>query len=144
MKRIMSSILFLSLFTLLFCSCAPAKDDGKSEDVRITWSYDAEKNEVKVNIDNKSSHYIETPFTFVLSRLSVRLPVSDLQTLKLLLKALPKPSKKLSARMKRNPSRQSLKKQAQRSPSSNSAYLQKPRLSHGAAALIIVFFLMSL
>ncbi len=65
MKRIMSSILFLSLFTLLFCSCAPAKDDGKSEDVRITWSYDAEKNEVKVNIDNKSSHYIETPFTFV-------------------------------------------------------------------------------
>ena len=78
-----------------------------------------------------------------LSRLSVRLPASDLQTLKLLLKALPKPSKKLSAKMKRNPSRQSLKKQAQRSLSSNSAYLQKPRLSHGAAALIIVFFLMS-
>ena len=65
MKRIMSSILFLSLFTLLFCSCAPAKDDGKSEDVRITWSYDAEKNEVKVNIDNKSSHYIETTRPFV-------------------------------------------------------------------------------
>lgn len=65
MKIIMRLCFIIMLLTVLFCSCVPAKDSGKSEDVRITWSYDAEKNEVKVNIDNKSSHDIEIPFTFV-------------------------------------------------------------------------------
>lgn len=65
MKKSFLCFSLIFSFFILFCSCAPAKDDGKSEDVRITWSYDAEKNEVKVNIDNKSSHYIEAPFTFV-------------------------------------------------------------------------------
>ncbi len=53
------------LFVMLFCSCATEKDDGKSEDVRVTWSYNAEKNELSVNIDNFSSHGIEADLAAV-------------------------------------------------------------------------------
>ena len=35
------------------------------EDIRITWSYNAEKNEVSALVENSSAHDIEIPFTFV-------------------------------------------------------------------------------
>lgn len=40
-------------------------NEKKSEDVRITWSYDSEKNEATALIENKSSHDVEIPLTFV-------------------------------------------------------------------------------
>ncbi len=37
----------------------------RCEDIRITWSYNAEKNEVSALVENSSAHDIEIPFTFV-------------------------------------------------------------------------------
>ncbi len=65
MKITMHLCSVVMILAILFCSCTVAKDDGKGEDVRITWSYDTDKNELSVDIDNRSSHGIEADIASV-------------------------------------------------------------------------------